>query len=200
MAKTLEFIFDFASPNAYLCYRVLPPMLQRTGARLNLIPCLLGGLFKATGNQAPMTAFGAVKGKLAYEALETKRFVEAHRLTAYRFNPNFPMNSLLIMRGLVAAEMAGDPAPYVQAVLAAMWEDGKKMDDPEVVAAVLADAGLDAEEFIARTQAPEVKAKLASNTEAAAARGVFGIPTFFVGDEMFFGKERLGQVEAELTK
>jgi 2-hydroxychromene-2-carboxylate isomerase len=140
-----------------------------------------------------------VKGKLAYEALETARFVAANKLTAYRFNPNFPMNSLLIMRGLVAAGMDGDPVSYVECVLKAMWEDGKKMDDPQVVAAVLADGGLNAPQLLARIQAPEVKAKLASNTEAAAARGVFGIPTFFVGDEMFFGKERLGQVEAELV-
>jgi 2-hydroxychromene-2-carboxylate isomerase len=146
-----------------------------------------------------MAAFGAVKGKLAYEALETTRFVKANKLTAYRFNPNFPMNTLMIMRGMVAAEMDGDPAPYVECVLAAMWEDGKKMDDPQVVAAVLADAGLNAPQLLARIQTPEVKAKLANNTEAAAARGVFGIPTFFVGEEMFFGKERLGQVEAELA-
>ena len=199
MTKTVDFIFDFGSPNAYLSRKVLAEVAARTGARMNLIPCLLGGLFKLTGNQPPMAAFGAVKGKLAYEQLETQRFVEAHGLTAYRFNPHFPVNTLLIMRGLVAARRAGVSDAYVDAVLRAMWEDGRKMDDPEVVAQVLTAAGLDARAILEATQDPEVKAELMADTEAAAARGAFGIPTFFVGDEMFFGKERLGQVEAELA-
>lgn len=195
--KTLEFIFDFASPNAYLSYQVIPGILERTGAELKLLPCLLGGIFKSTGNQAPMTAFGGVKGKLAYEALETDRFVKKHALTRYRFNPNFPVNTLLIMRGAAAAELEGVLTPYVDAVLPAMWEDGLKMDDPEVVAGVLEKAGL--QHLLPRTQEPEVKARLITNTEAAVERGVFGIPTFFVGDEIFFGKERLGQVEEALA-
>ena len=200
MTRRLDFIFDFASPNAYLAYKVLPPILQRTGAELNLVPCLLGGLFKQTGNQAPMTAFGGVKGKLAYEALETRRFVEAHGLSAYRMNPHFPVNTLLIMRGLIAARRAGVAETYVPVVLSAMWETGRKMDDPQVVEQVLTAAGLDGTGLLAATQDPDVKAELVANTEAAAARGAFGIPTFFVGEEMFFGKERLGQVEAELAK
>jgi 2-hydroxychromene-2-carboxylate isomerase len=199
MTKTVDFIFDFGSPNAYLSRKVLAEVAARTGARMNLIPCLLGGLFKLTGNQPPMAAFGAVKGKLAYEQLETQRFVKAHGLTAYRFNPHFPVNTLLIMRGLVAARRLGVGDAYVDAVLRAMWEDGRKMDDPEVVAEVLTAASLDARAILDATQDPEVKAELMANTEAAAARGAFGIPTFFVGEEMFFGKERLGQVEAELA-
>lgn len=197
MAKTLEFIFDFASPNAYLAYRVIPGILERTGAELKLVPCLLGGIFKSTGNQAPMVAFGGVKGKMAYEMLETQRFVEKHGLTRFRMNPHFPVNTLLVMRGAVAADMAGELVPYVEAVLPAMWEDGLKMDDPEVAAGVLDKAGLG--HLIERVQAPEVKAALMANTEAAVARGAFGIPTFFVGGEMFFGKERLGQVEEALA-
>lgn len=198
MAKTIDFIFDFGSPNGYLSWKVMPDILARTGAKVNLIPCLLGGIFKITGNQAPNQAFGGVQGKLAYEALETRRFVEKHQLSAYRFNPNFPVNTLLIMRGLVAARRAGVGDRYLEAVLKAMWEDGLKMDDPAVVAEVLTAAGLDARAILEATQDPEVKAELMVNTEAAAARGAFGIPTFFVGDEMFFGKERLGQVEDAL--
>jgi 2-hydroxychromene-2-carboxylate isomerase len=200
MAKTIDFIFDFGSPNGYLSWKVMPDILARTGAAVNLIPCLLGGIFKITGNQAPNQAFGGVQGKLAYEALETRRFVEKHGLTAYRFNPNFPVNTLLIMRGLVAARRAGVGDRYLEAVLKAMWEDGQKMDDPAVVAEVLTGAGLDARAILEATQHPEVKAELMANTEAAAARGAFGIPTFFVGDEMFFGKERLGQVEDALLE
>ena len=197
---TIDFIFDFGSPNAYLAGKVLLDIAARTGATVNRIPCLLGGIFKATNNASPMVAFGDVKGKLAYEGLETRRFVAKHGLTAYRQNPHFPVNTLLIMRGLVAARRAGVEDPYVAAVLSAMWETGEKMDDPEVVARVLTAAGLDAAALIAATQDPEVKAELVANTEAAVARGVFGIPTFFVGDEMFFGKERLGQVEEEAAR
>ena len=198
MTKTLEFIFDFGSPNAYYTWKVLPGVLQRTGARLNLVPVLLGGLFKLTGNQPPMVAFGGVKGKLAYEQLESQRFMKKHGIHAFRFNPHFPVNTLLIMRGLIAARRLGVADAYIEAILKAMWEDGKKADDPAVVAEVLNAAGLDAPALLTATQDPEVKAELAANTEAAAARGAFGIPTFFVGHEMLFGKERLGQVEEEL--
>ena len=199
MTKTVEFIFDFGSPNAYLAYTVLQDIARRTGAQVVLTPCLLGGIFKITGNQAPMTAFGGVQGKLAYEALETKRFVARHKLDRYQFNPHFPVNTLLIMRGLVAARRLGVEQTYLDTVMAAMWERGLKMDDPQVVAAALTEAGLDAKAILEATQDPEVKAELMANTEQAAARGAFGIPTFFVGDEMFFGKERLGQVEEELA-
>lgn len=199
MGKSVEFIFDFASPNAYLAHCVLPGIAERTGAEIVISPCLLGGIFKLTGNQAPMTAFGGIQGKLAYEALETKRFIAKHRLSQYQFNPHFPINTLLIMRGLIAARRMGVEVPYTRAVFAGMWERGLKMDDPEVVAQVLAEAGLDARAIIEATQDPEVKAELLANTEKAAARGAFGIPTFFVGDEIFFGKERLGQVEEELA-
>ncbi|MBS0490607.1 MAG: 2-hydroxychromene-2-carboxylate isomerase [Proteobacteria bacterium] len=199
MTKTVEFIFDFGSPNAYLAYTVLQDIARRTGAQVVLTPCLLGGIFKITGNQAPMTAFGGVQGKLAYEALETKRFVARHKLDRYQFNPHFPVNTLLIMRGLVAARRLGVEQTYLDTVMAAMWERGLKMDDPQVVAAALAEAGLDAKAILEATQDPDVKAELMANTEQAAARGAFGIPTFFVGDEMFFGKERLGQVEEELA-
>lgn len=200
MTRTLEFIFDFGSPNAYLAHRTLPPILARTGASLMITPCLLGGVFKATGNQSPIAAFGSIKGKLDYERLEMRRFVARHGLDRFRMNPHFPINTLLVMRGLVAAQADGDGTGYIEAVQAAMWEMGRKMDDPDVVAAVLGEAGLDAARLVARTQEADVKAALVANTEAAVARGVFGIPTFFVGAEMFFGKERLGQVEDELGR
>ena len=198
MTQTLEFIFDFGSPNAYYSWKVLPGVLQRTGAQLKLIPVLLGGLFKLTGNQPPMVAFGGVKGKLAYEQLESQRFMKRHGIHAFRFNPHFPVNTLLIMRGLIAARRSGVGDAYFEAVLKAMWEDGQKMDDPSVVAGVLSAAGLDAQAILTATQDSDVKAELAANTEASATRGAFGIPTFFVGQEMFFGKDRLDQVEEEL--
>jgi len=198
--KTLDFLFDFGSPNAYLSWKALPAILDRTGAQMNVVPVLLGGLFKLTGNQPPMVASGGVKGKLAYEQLESQRFMKKHAIHDFRFNPHFPVNTLRIMRGLIAARRMGVEDKYIETVLAAMWEVGQKMDDPTVAAGVLSAAGLDAQGILTATQDPEVKAELAANTDAAAQRGVFGIPTFFVGEEMFFGKERLGQVEEELCK
>ena len=197
--KTVEFVFDFGSPNAYLAHAPLQEIAARHGATVELIPCLLGGIFKATGNRAPMIAFGPVKGKMEYERLEMERFIRRHRLTRFRMNPHFPVNTLLAMRGMVAAQTLGVEVAYVAAVLAAMWEDGEKMDDAQVFLRVLNAAGLDGAAILAATQDDAVKAKLATNTDAAVARGVFGIPTFFVGGEMFFGKDRLAQVEEELA-
>ena len=198
--RVIEFIFDFGSPNAYLSHKTLPGIAARTGAAVKLVPCLLGGIFKLTGNQAPFSAFAGIKGKLDYEQLELRRFVAKHGLSRFAPNPHFPMNTLLMMRGMIAAQRAGVADAYLDAVLAGMWEDGRKMDDPEVVQAVLDEAGLDGRALLEATQDPSVKAELVANTEAAVMRGVFGIPTYFVGDEMFFGKERLQQVEECLTQ
>lgn len=197
-AKTLELIFDFGSPNAYLSMKALPDLLDRTGADLVITPCLLGGIFKATGNKAPMIQYADAPAKLAYENLEMRRFIEKHGLTKFRINPHFPVNTLTIMRGAIVAEDEGNLDDYVDAVNRAMWEDGLKMDDPEVIATFLSANGFDGPALLARTQEPEIKAKLVANTEAAVARGVFGIPTFFVGDDIFFGKDRLAQVEEAL--
>ena len=200
MTKTLELIFDFGSPNAYLTLKVLPELLDRTGADLIITPCLLGGIFKATGNKAPMIQYADAPAKLAYEHLEMQRFIAKHGLTKYRLNPHFPVNTLTIMRGAIVADDEGNLDDYAEAVNRAMWEDGLKMDDPEVIAAFLSANGFDGPALLARTQEPEIKAKLVANTEAAVACGAFGIPTFFVGEEMFFGKDRLAQVEEALGR
>ncbi len=199
MTRTIDFIFDFASPNGYFALKGLQGVSERTGASINLIPCLLGGIFKATGNQAPFVAFGGVKGKLDYEMLEIRRFVTRYSLTDFRMNPNFPINSLTAMRGLCAVEPGPDFDRYAEAVSAGFWERGLAMGDPAVLRSVLDEAGLDGADLMARAQTHDVKARLAANTEAAVARGVFGVPTFFVGEEMFFGKERLDQLEALLS-
>ena len=197
MAK-LEFIFDFASPNAYLSFKILPEILNRTGASLKISPVLLGGLFKLTNNKPPMVAFEEVKGKLEYEMLETQRFVSRHNLSSFRFNPHFPINSLTLMRGLVAAQKLDFEQIYLDSVLSAMWEYELKMDDPEIAISIWNDAGLDGEKIMNMTQKDEIKNILKENTEVAVKRGVFGVPTFFVESEIFFGKERLGQVEEAL--
>ena len=198
--KTLDFIFDFASPNVYLAYKALPGILQRTGASLNIIPCLLGGVFKATGNRAPMVAFADIKGKMDYEMLEIRRFIAKHGINEFKMNPHFPLNSLLAVRGLIVAQMAGETERYIDPVLAGFWEQGKKMDDPMVLGALLSEAGFDAAALLEKTQDQAVKDKLAANTAAAVQHGTFGMPTFFVGNEIFFGKERLGQVEEALAQ
>jgi 2-hydroxychromene-2-carboxylate isomerase len=198
MTKPLEFLFDFASLNAYLAYRALPPILERTGAELVIQPCLLGGLFKLTGNQAPFDAFKGIKGKIDYELLEIRRFVQKHELIHYRMNPHFPVNTLLLMRGLMVARVHGDEAAYIEMGLKGLWEDGLKLDDVEVLAKAIDAAGLPATRLLHETQLPEIKQSLIDSTARAAERGAFGIPTFFVGDEMFFGKDRLAQVEEAL--
>jgi len=200
MVKTVEFVFDFGSPNAYLAYKVLPEVLARTGAEVKILPCLLGGIFKATGNSSPIVAYAGVPAKLQYQILEMRRFINRHGLTKYRMNPHFPVNTLLVMRGLTAVMIEGDGAAYVEAILQGLWEDGLKMDDPAVVTEVLNAAGIDGARIMARTQEADVKQVLMANTEAAVARGVFGIPTFFVEEEMYFGKDRLGQVEDALMQ
>ena len=199
MAK-LDFIFDFASPNAYYSYKVLPNILARTGAEMEIHPVLLGGLFKITGNQPPMTAFGGVKGKLEYEMLESKRFMEKHNLTDFRFNEHFPVNTISIVRGLLAAQQLNCEKHYIDAVLSGIWEKSLKMDDPQVIAKVWREGGLDATDILSLIQTDAIKEKLKVNTQMAVDRGAFGIPTFFVGDDMFFGKDRLEQVEKALMK
>lgn len=194
-----EFLFDFASPNAYLAHRVLPQIEARTGVKFTYTPVLLGGLFKLTGNQAPMFAFAGVPNKLAYEMLELRRFIARHKLDAFQMNPHFPVNTLLLMRGAVAAELDGVLPQYAEAAFHHMWEAPKKMDDPAVAAEALASSGLDAQRLLARAQEHEVKKTLMDNTEAAAKRGAFGIPSFFVGDELYFGKDRLRDVEDALA-
>ncbi len=193
-----EFLFDFASPNAYLAHKLIPQIEARTGAAFQYTPVLLGGLFKLTGNQAPMFAFSGVANKLAYERLEMQRFIARHNLP-FAMNPHFPVNTLLLMRMAVAAAMDGALAPFADAAFRLMWEAPRKMDDPEIAASSLQDAGIDADALLKRAQDADVKSKLLAATEDAAARGAFGIPTFFVGGDIYFGKDRLRDVEEALA-
>ncbi len=197
-APKVEFHFDVGSPNAYLVHKLIPGIEQRTGAKLIYVPILLGGVFKLTNNQAPMVQFKGIRNKLEYQRLEFTRFIRTHGLARFKMNPHFPVNTVQVMRGAVAAEMDGQLARYVDAVFRNMWEEGLKMDDPAVITAALTQSGLDGARTLARIQDQDVKDKLLANTEASVARGTFGAPTFFVGDEMFFGKDRLREVEEEI--
>ena len=199
MAK-VEFHFDFGSPNAYLAHLVVPEIEKRTGAKFEYVPILLGGVFKLTNNRSPAESMRGIKNRLEYEELERQRFVRRHAITRFTFNPFFPVNTLLIMRGAVAAQLEGVFDRYVDEVFRHMWAQPKKMDDPEVVHAVLEQSGLNAAALLARTQEPAVKDRLLKNTEASIARGAFGSPTFFVGSEIFFGKDRLRDVEEAIVR
>jgi len=196
----VEFHFDFGSPNAYLAHLIVPEIERRTGAKFEYVPILLGGVFKMTNNRSPVESMRGIKNRLEYEALERQRFINRHGITQFTHNPFFPVNTLLIMRGAVAAQLDGLLEGYVDAVFRHMWAEPKKMDDPEVVRAALDRSGFDAARLLARTQEPEVKDRLIKNTEATVARGTFGIPTFFVGTEIFFGKDRLRDVEEEIAR
>ena len=195
MSSHPQFLFDFGSPNAFLSHEAIPAIEKRTGAKFEYIPVLLGGIFKATNNKSPAETLAGVKNKREFHALETERFVKRFGVKPYVMNPFFPVNTLNLMRAAVAAQLEGVFEKYVEAAFHHMWVEPKKMDDPEVAMKALTASGLDAAKLLARSQEPEVKAKLIENTQAAVERGAFGSPTFFVGKEMFFGKEQLREVE-----
>jgi 2-hydroxychromene-2-carboxylate isomerase len=191
----VEFHFDFGRPNAYLAHLVIPEVEQRTGAKFYYAPVLLGGVFRLTGNRSPGESFAGIKNKLEYEHLEMTRFIERHGISGFRLNPFFPVNTLTIMRGAVAAQDLGVFERYVDETYRHMWSEPKKLDDPAVWRAALLESGFDAERFEKLVQDPEIKARLLENTQRSVARGSFGSPTFFVGEEIFFGKDRLRDVE-----
>jgi len=190
-----QFMFDFGSPNAFLSHEAIPAIEKRTGVKFEYVPILLGGIFKATNNKSPAETLAGVKNKREFHALETKRFVARFAVKPYTWNPFFPVNTLNLMRAAVAAQLEGVFEKYVDAAFHHLWSEPKKMDDPEIALQALTASGLDAAKLFARAQEPEVKARLIENTQNAVERGAFGSPTFFVGSEMFFGKEQLREVE-----
>jgi 2-hydroxychromene-2-carboxylate isomerase len=202
MASSLkvEFQFDFGSPNAYLAELALPAIERRTGVKFDYVPVLLGGVYKATNNMSPFESLRGIRNKPEYQALETRRFIARHNITSFTPNPFIPVNTLLLMRGAVAAQLENMFEPYFRAAYRHMWEDPKKMDDPEVFRRAFASSGVDIDRLIARAQQDDVKKKLIDNTTDAVERGVFGSPTFFVGKEMFFGKDQLRDVEDSILE
>jgi 2-hydroxychromene-2-carboxylate isomerase len=191
----VEFHFDFGSPNAYLAHLVIPDIERRTGAKFEYVPVLLGGVFKLTGNRSPAESLAGIKNKPEYERLETERFIARHGITCFHRNPFFPVNTLILMRGAIAAQRLGVFERYVDETYRHMWSEPKKLDDPEVWHAALLESGFDAARFRELVQDAEIKARLLANTERSVERGSFGSPTFFVEDEIFFGKDRLRDVE-----
>lgn len=199
MTKRVELIFDFVSPNAYMIWWPLRDLIKRTGAELDVVPVFLGGMHRLTGNSPPFVRDAEIKGKNEYARLEMDRFLKKHRLGKFKMAPNFPFNSVTLQRMLLAADQDGRGVQFVECMLPAIWEEELDVSDAEAVGAVLSAAGFDAADLFRRAQTDEIKQGLIDNTQAAVDRGTFGIPTIYVGDEMFFGKERLGQIEEELA-
>ena len=191
----IEFHFDFGSPNAYLAELAIPAIERRNGVKFEYVPVLLGGVFKATGNMSPFESMRGIKNKPEYQALETQRFLRRHHITSFRQNPFFPVNTLMLMRGAVAAKFENMFEPYFRAAYRHMWEEPKKMDDLDMFRNAFISSGIDIDRLIARAQQDDVKNKLIEDTTDAVSRGAFGSPTFFVGKEMFFGKDQLRDVE-----
>ena len=198
MAK-VEFHFDFGSPNAYLAHLVIPEVKQRTGAKFEYVPVLLGGVYKLTGNRSPGESLAGIKNKPEYERLETVRFIKRHGITRFQHNPFFPVNTLNIMRGAIAAQRLDVFERYVDEIYRHMWSEPKKLDDPSVLRAALLESALPADKLFDLAQTSEAKEGLLANTQRSVERGTFGSPTFFVGDEIFFGKDRLRDVEEEIA-
>jgi len=200
MSVRVEFHFDFGSPNAYLAHLVIPEIEARTGVAFEYVPILLGGVFKLTNNVSPAVSLQGIKNKPDYTALETRRFIAQHGLAGFTMNPHFPVNTLQLMRGAIVAQREGSLDTYVDEVYRHMWSEPKKMDDPDVIREALTSSGVDADLIMNGIQDAEVKQQLIRNTDDAVARGVFGSPSFFVGPELYFGKDRLRDVEEEIER
>jgi 2-hydroxychromene-2-carboxylate isomerase len=191
----VEFHFDFGSPNAYLSHLVIPEIEKRTGVKFEYVPVLLGGVFKLTNNRSPAQSLAGIKNKPEYERLETTRFIKRHGITRFTSTPYFPVNTLMMMRGAIAARPLGVFERYVDEMYRNMWADPKKMDDPSVFRAALDEAGLQTARILELIETKPVKDQLLENTNRSVERGTFGSPTFYVGNEIFFGKDRLRDVE-----
>ncbi|SED12980.1 2-hydroxychromene-2-carboxylate isomerase [Rhizobiales bacterium GAS191] len=189
----VEFLFDYGSPASYLAYARVPGIAARTGATIRYQPILLGGVFKATGNHSPAD----IPAKRVWLDRDMKLFAERYGVPFVQ-NPFFPINTLLLMRGAVAADLQGRLVPYSDAMFRAIWVEARNMQDPQIVGGLLAEAGFDPHAMLAATEDPAVKARLREATDTAVRRGVFGAPTFFVGGELFWGQDRLDFVEAAL--
>ncbi len=196
----IEFHFDFGSPNAYLSHRAIPSIENRTGVKFTYVPVLIGGVFKATGNASPAVTLQGIKNKTEYQNVETLRFLKKHSITDYNQNPFFPVNTLQIMRGAIFAQSQDYYERYIDEIYRHMWCEPKKMDDAEVIRAAFEESGLPADAIFEGMQDPAVKQILIDNTSRSVEMGAFGSPTFFVENEIFFGKDKLVDVEDEITK
>ena len=197
----VDFIFDVASPNAYLCHKTIPAIEQRTGVTFNYIPCLLGGIFKLTNNQAPMMAFNGIVNKLEYQNIEIKRFIQKYNLENFTMNSFFPIMTLQLQRGAIAAMSLNVFDAYIKAIFKGMWEKSLNLGEQDILMDFLgSETEIDINRLIEQMQSQEIKEQLIQNTSNAVKRGAFGIPTFFANDEIFFGKDSLPDLEEYITR
>ena len=191
----VDFIFDVASPNMYFCHKLIPDFKERTGVGFEYIPCLLGGIMKLSGNQPPFVAFAEIPNKNKYQLIEIERFIKQHQLKEFKFNSNFPMNTVQIQRGALAAIELGIFDEYLEIILEAMWEKNLNLADIDIFQSTLSENNIDAGSIMEIITSQDCKDKLIANTTDAVNRGAFGVPTFFFENQIFFGKDHLHQLE-----
>lgn len=191
----VDFIFDVASPNMYFCHKLIPDFKERTGVEFEYIPCLLGGIMKLSGNQPPFVAFAEIPNKNKYQLIEIERFIKQHQLKEFKFNSNFPMNTVQIQRGALAAIELGIFDEYLEIILEAMWEKNLNLADIDTFQSTLSENNIDAVSIMEIITSQDCKDKLIANTTDAVNRGAFGVPTFFFENQIFFGKDHLHQLE-----
>ena len=191
----VDFIFDVASPNMYFCHKLIPDFKERTGVEFEYIPCLLGGIMKLSGNQPPFVAFAEIPNKNKYQFIEIERFIKQHQLKEFKFNSNFPMNTVQIQRGALAAQELGIFDEYLEIILEAMWEKNVNLADIDIFQSTLSENNIDAGSIMEIITSQDCKDKLIANTTDAVNRGAFGVPTFFFENQIFFGKDHLHQLE-----
>ena len=191
----VDFIFDVASPNMYFCHKLIPKFKERTGVEFEYIPCLLGGIMKLSGNQPPFVAFAEIPNKNKYQLIEIERFIKQHQLKEFKFNSNFPMNTVQIQRGALAAIELGIFDEYLEIILEAMWEKNLNLADIDTFQSTLSENNIDAGSIMEIITSQDCKDKLIANTTDAVNRGAFGVPTFFFENQIFFGKDHLHQLE-----
>ena len=190
----IEFIFDFASPNVYLANKVLPEFIKKHNVSFEYNVCLLGGIFKLSNNQPPLIAAQDIPNKTNYFMNEISRFVNFHKIEEFKMNPFFLVYTVMMQRGLIYASKQGNQEKYIEVVMRGMWEEEKNLGDHEILSNHLTSNGLNGAEIIEHAVDQEVKDELFANTENAVKRGVFGAPTFFIGEHMFFGKEAIREM------
>ena len=191
----VDFIFDVASPNMYFCHKLIPDFKARTGVEFEYIPCLLGGIMKLSGNQPPFVAFAEIPNKNKYQLIEIERFIKQHQLNEFKFNSNFPMNTVQIQRGALAARELDIFDEYLEIILEAMWEKNLNLADIDIFQSTLSENNINPESIMEIITSQDCKDKLIANTTDAVNRGAFGVPTFFFENQIFFGKDHLHQLE-----
>ena len=190
----IKFVYDIASPNGYLCHKVIPDFEAKYSVKFDYFICLLGGIHKLSNNTPPMIAYAGIPNKNSYFSKEIERFVKFHKIENFQMNPHFPINTLTMQRGALVAEERGILMDYIDVMAKGMWEEQINLGDKDILIEYLNKSGLEGSDIIEQTSNDAIKQKLIKNTEEAVAMGAFGVPTFFIDEQMFWGKEALREM------